>query len=237
MKTINLVLLLFITSCSSIEWKKIIKDSQGNLIKSTIEEPIESVKEVELKEVSEDKNTLDVKSFKGFTNQEIAKFWATSKAMDQAVNSSCYSNYILNASRFEANKDDSREETIANLRGKKPALNFVMYYKNNSTVGYTYPNSDTIWMNRKFHQNYSLAYAASNTHHEISHKLGYGHDFKKTERRQYQTPYVVGRAVSKCIVDPNYEAPVESSSEYKTYCKRVWYKLYLGKTCYTVVSK
>lgn len=241
-KLIQLLLLvsLTLTSCSSIDWKKITTKDNGNIeVVEPIETPIEGVEEVEIEDVTEDKNTLKVISFTDFNKKQLGHFWLASAAMDKAINSQCYEDYILGA-RLYNNKLELRSETIKTIRGKKPALKFVMYYANNSTVGYTYPKSDTIWMNKKFHDNYSVASSSANLGHEIAHKLGYTHDFNRTAIRQYQFPYVHGAAIRKCVINSEYKLPVTvPDSEVmptNVKCKRVWWKAYLGSACYKVVQ-
>lgn len=64
----------------------------------------------------------------------------------------------------------------------EPALDYEMdlkvemYYKRFSkVVGYTYPNTLTVWTNSKFHSWYSPCLIASNLVHEYSHKIGFDH--------------------------------------------------------------
>lgn len=78
-------------------------------------------------------------------------------------------------------------------------LKITLYYANNSTVGYTYPDSDRVWVNNKFFAGYSLAKVAANVVHEWTHKLGFGHDFRRTTRRNFSVPYGVGTIVRELI--------------------------------------
>jgi hypothetical protein len=87
---------------------------------------------------------------------------------------------------------------LAGAEKLQPAANGTVdmeiefYYSNNSTVGYTYPNSKRVWVNTKFFDSYSLSSVAANLIHEWLHKLGYGHDSKATAIRPYSVPYGVG---------------------------------------------
>lgn len=78
-------------------------------------------------------------------------------------------------------------------------LNLILYtppwYKPSNVVGYTYPNSKSIWMNSKFFNQFSAAQVAGNMAHEWLHKLGFGHDYNSTSRRPYSVPYAVGYLV------------------------------------------
>jgi hypothetical protein len=78
-------------------------------------------------------------------------------------------------------------------------LDLTLYFKSNSTVGYTYKNTNRIWVNDKFFKDYTLAKVAKNVSHEWIHKLGFGHDKKKTKDRPYSVPYGVGNIIKEMI--------------------------------------
>jgi len=236
-----LLLLLFLFGCSS--YQRIETLSNGDLVlvdqvqtvQTSSFAPLVQPEEIEHQEVEVNKTDKDlelikVKSFKGFTDREIEKFWQASKTVNKVTHSKCFEKYITDFKDLLNNKSQTRAELIEELRSSKPEINFVMYYKNNSTVGYTYGNSDTIWMNRKFHGNYSLAQASANLGHERSHKLGYGHDFKNTSRRSRQTPYPIGAAIRACANDINYEL---SEQDKVRVCYRTWKSwLWIKPVCY-----
>jgi hypothetical protein len=64
--------------------------------------------------------------------------------------------------------------------------------------GYTYPNSSTIWMNRKYHDSWNACTVGSNLAHEFSHKIGYDHDYKATARRPNSVPYAINTVFDEC---------------------------------------
>lgn len=234
MKFLSLLLLAVLVSCAS--HKRIDHLSDGKIVETEIESvpamgfaPAPELEEVEVKLLDKDLNVLEVKSFKGFTEAEIDRFWKYSDVVDNITHSDCFANYLKKYPDLLNNKNQSREELIEELRTVKPKLNFVMYYANNGTVGYTYANSDTIWMNRKSHRNYSLAESAANLGHERSHKLGYTHDFKRTSRRSDQVPYPVGAGIKACAYDINYDL---GERERVKVCYRSWKSLWLKKYCY-----
>jgi len=78
-------------------------------------------------------------------------------------------------------------------------IDVTLYYKNNSTVGYTYPDVARIWVNDKFFATNSLGKVAANLLHEWTHKIGFGHDFSSTASRPYSVPYGVGTIVKELV--------------------------------------
>lgn len=93
-------------------------------------------------------------------------------------------------------------------------LNITLYYANNGTVGYTYPDVNRIWVNDKFFAGYTYAKVAENVVHEWCHKLGFTHDFNRTNRRNFSVPYAIGTIVQNLIEDmtPQLPAPDEEES-------------------------
>ena len=78
-------------------------------------------------------------------------------------------------------------------------IDITLYFANNSTVGYTYPNVNKIWVNNKFFAGFSLGKVAANVTHEWTHKLGFGHDFNRTTRRNSSVPYGVGTIIQQLV--------------------------------------
>jgi hypothetical protein len=71
-------------------------------------------------------------------------------------------------------------------------LELELYYSWKNTVGYTYPDELTIYMNRKFFNRYSPAEVAGNIFHEWTHKLGFEHAFRYSVSRDSSVPYALG---------------------------------------------
>lgn len=90
-------------------------------------------------------------------------------------------------------------ETLNGIIDQEVDVDLTLYYSNNSTVGYTYPNTNRIWVNNKFFSTYTHGSVAANVAHEWLHKLGYGHDFERTTRRNYSVPYGVGGIVRELV--------------------------------------
>ncbi len=78
-------------------------------------------------------------------------------------------------------------------------VDVTMYYKNNSTVGYTYPNTTRTWVNNKFFRNYDYADVARNVVHEWTHKIGFGHTSGNNSDRPYTVPYAIGSIIGDLI--------------------------------------
>ncbi len=90
-------------------------------------------------------------------------------------------------------------ETLLPGEDNEIDVDITLYYSNNSTVGYTYPNVIGIWVNDKFFSTYTLGKVAANVVHEWTHKLGYTHDFNRTSQRSYSVPYGVGSIVEELV--------------------------------------
>ncbi len=78
-------------------------------------------------------------------------------------------------------------------------LDITLYYANNSVVGYTYPDTTRVWTNDKFFSTYTYAQVAQNVVHEWIHKLGFGHDYNRTTKRNYSVPYAIGTIIKDLI--------------------------------------
>lgn len=90
-------------------------------------------------------------------------------------------------------------ETLNGDLDQEMDLDLTLYYSNNSTVGYTYPNTNRVWINDKFFTTNSLGKVAGNIVHEWTHKLGFTHDFNRTEKRNYSVPYAVGNIIQELV--------------------------------------
>lgn len=74
-----------------------------------------------------------------------------------------------------------------------------LYFENTTTIGYTYPDTERIWMNTKFFNSYTPAQVAGNLTHEWMHKLGFTHSMNPNSARPYSVPYAVGHLMAKLI--------------------------------------
>lgn len=92
-------------------------------------------------------------------------------------------------------------ETLLPTVDNEMDLDITLYYTNNSTVGYTYPNTIQIWVNSKFFNGYNYGQVAANAVHEWTHKLGYGHTSYNNSSRPYSVPYGIGGIINEMVND------------------------------------
>lgn len=98
-------------------------------------------------------------------------------------------------------------QVIAFIRAAHASAPVVYYYANNGTVGYRQPPDATIYVNRKFHDGYSVCSEASGNGHEMLHVLGFDHDYNRTARRPYSVPYSWNAMADSCcpVLYPQFE--------------------------------
>lgn len=72
-----------------------------------------------------------------------------------------------------------------------------LYHQKTNTIGYTYPNTVRIWMNKKYFSKYTPVKVADNLMHEWMHKLGFTHSVHYSEERDHSVPYAVGYLIEE----------------------------------------
>lgn len=80
--------------------------------------------------------------------------------------------------------------------------------ENTEDIGYTYPGDKTIYTYRNRIRGFNAIGYASHLVHEWCHKLGFTHDFERSENRENSVPYAIGNMVGKLyselhIIDSN----------------------------------
>jgi len=156
-------------------------------------------------------------SFTNFTSADVDKVQEALGLIQRIVRTKKFRDRVLRHSyqgsfQFVQNNGLSNEQIYKILldgaETLKPEVNHIMdlqleLYTNNttSTVGYTYPNTLKIWMNRKFFNRYNSAEVARNIFHEWTHKLGFGHDSNATARRPYSVPYGIGTIIQELALE------------------------------------
>lgn len=140
---------------------------------------------------------VSIGAFYNHTSREIEINTMAAIKVDQVVKSACFEKEILKTKLVQTN-GLSVKEVLDKYRSSKTMIDLEFYYSRNNVIGYTYSSVKKIWMNRKFHNSYSVCAVAKNLAHEVAHKVGFGHDMNATERRPRSVPYSIGRAVGFC---------------------------------------
>lgn len=92
-------------------------------------------------------------------------------------------------------------DKIVNWVNPKDPIPLVFYrptlFQSKRVIGYTYPNSPEIYLNRSYRSSYTWTdYSeASNIDHEVSHKVGFDH---LSASDAFSVPYSVNRALEFC---------------------------------------
>lgn len=87
-------------------------------------------------------------------------------------------------------------ETLRPHRNNAMDLEVALYTNHQSVViGHTHPSSKRIWLNTKYFNRFTTAQIAANLVHEWLHKVGFSHDYHRSERRKYSVPYAIGYIV------------------------------------------
>lgn len=147
-------------------------------------------------------------SFTNFNAEEIKKVNQAVNIIKKVINSDEFHDLVLeynfkNEKRFNENNNYSNEEIYqlillgAEIVGNRQANNTMdveleLYEDTSKTIGYTYPHTTRIWMNRKYFNRYTPAQVAGNLMHEWMHKLGFGHSHKWNKDREHSVPYAIG---------------------------------------------
>lgn len=72
-----------------------------------------------------------------------------------------------------------------------------LYQQATNIIGYTYPDTKRIWMNRKYFKKYAIEKIADNLMHEWMHKLGFEHSVTWSKERDHSIPYAVGHIIEE----------------------------------------
>ena len=90
---------------------------------------------------------------------------------------------------------DGAEKVGNTKKNNAMDLELQVYYEDNTTIGYTYPNIKRIYMNRKYLNKFQPYQVADNLFHEWLHKIGFKHAVERTDSRAHSVPYSVGYLV------------------------------------------
>jgi hypothetical protein len=177
-----------------------------------------------------------------FTQERQEKVNAVQKEMELIINSSLFKEKILNLKNpigeLSVWKDATREQIYEHILSGKETLNpsidnviditVQSYFSWKNVVGYTYPNTTTIYVNTKYFDSNNLSkeshhrkMTGSNFIHEYGHKLGFSHDFYSTSKRPFSLCYLLNEVYEECwddIIAPKLEHKVIKKS-YKKWLK------------------
>lgn len=92
---------------------------------------------------------------------------------------------------------EGAEKIGSNVPDGKMDVELELYHAPTTTIGYTFPDTNRIWMNTKYFNRYTPVNVADNLMHEWMHKLGFTHEMKYSKRRNYSVPYAVGYLVEE----------------------------------------
>ena len=152
----------------------------------------------------------NIKTFK-FTSAGRKKINSAAELIKEVVASEEFKNKVLNH-KYNGKKQFANNQGLTNKQIYNKILNgaeklnkvadnemdleLELYTDNDSnTVGYTFPNTNRVWMNSKYFNKNTPALVTTNMMHEWLHKLGFGHDAEVTAKRPYSVPYAVGYIV------------------------------------------
>lgn len=134
-----------------------------------------------------------------FTEKQRDQEAVVESKIQETLFSDCFADIILHKrSRLLRTNGRSREEVLRHLRESKASVKVTLYYRNNNVIGYRNVGSSTIHVNRKFFNGATPCAKAVNRAHEISHVLGYGHEFNYSSLRPFSVPYTMSYAVGAC---------------------------------------
>ena len=209
-----------------------------------------------------EKLVIKVNKQDGFSDEQFEKYLSAIELTQKVINAKRFEEKLMKLKLTNTN-GLTNKEIFSKMRSGAEDLDPVvdnevdvfitMYYKNNSTVGYTFPSVKDTWVNSKFFNSYEPADIGCNLIHEWLHKLGFNH---ASAKEHTSVPYAVGYLVEECIremikdphlYDDEITSPVSSSKPLpaplpepvpepeqvkKKVCKRLWYTFWLKEVCW-----
>lgn len=156
---------------------------------------------------------MNIRSAENFSNQQYNKLMQAKELVEMIINSAAFKSRVLSFSSngvqgFVQNNGMSNQQIFDYLMSgaeKYPAqtvadhfmdYDLVLYkpkwYQSKKVLGYTSQDTSIIHINKKFFSDAEINQIAMNLVHEWTHKMGFGHDFKRTARRPSSVPYGIG---------------------------------------------
>jgi hypothetical protein len=92
---------------------------------------------------------------------------------------------------------EGTEQVGITKRNNVMDVELELYNQTTNTIGYTYPDTPRIWINKKYFTRFSHAKVAHNLMHEWMHKLGFIHETYWSKERDHSVPYAIGALVEE----------------------------------------
>jgi len=137
---------------------------------------------------------------------ELDKYNRAASLLEKVINSEEFKDEVLKA-KFSMNENLSNEKIYekfisgsTDLQGTKDSvLNFSieMYSASGRVVGYTYAYTTTIFSNRSYFKEASLAEVCCNMAHEYCHKIGFADKKYRWFIDRNAVTYTIGSIVQK----------------------------------------
>ena len=148
-----------------------------------------------------------------FEPHQEEKVFKAVRLLKKIITSDEFKTRIINFN-YKGNKNFVDNKGISNLEVYKKILEgaeqigntspnnlmdveLELYHQSTTTIGYTYPDTSRIWINKKYFTRYSPAKVADNLMHEWMHKLGFTHEAKWSKDRDNSVPYAIGYLVEE----------------------------------------
>jgi hypothetical protein len=144
---------------------------------------------------------IDVVRFINHTGTELKRNQAAIAKIEETVNGQCFKDEWLKRPLIQTN-GKTNKQILNEILAVKTSLKLSMYRKRLSKVnGYRNVGSDTIHLNRKYHDYYGACSIGSNIGHERLHIMNYKHDFNPNKQRPFSVPYSFNVVYEKCCRD------------------------------------
>ncbi len=159
---------------------------------------------------------VNIRSAEKFTDLQYDKLMQAKALVELIINSKAFKNRVLNFNfngslEFVQNNGLSNEQIYEYLMtgaerypvqteaDRMMDFDLILYkpkwYQSKNVLGYTSRDTSVIHINRKFFNQAEFNQIAMNLVHEWTHKMGFEHDFNRTDRRPYSVPYGIGYIV------------------------------------------
>jgi hypothetical protein len=158
-----------------------------------------------------------INSATNFNSDQLAHLEASRALLERIVNSEEFKQRVLhfNFNGQEAfyqnnglsnlqiyNKIMAAAEELPKMTAANQTIDLTVQLYTSSwfgrnVVGYTNPDTSTIYMNTYFYNYATPGGTASNMMHEWMHKLGFDHDYRSTTNRPYSVPYAIGDIIEQ----------------------------------------